>query len=227
MSLLDDFKYNASPLHNADFQEVTHRLVALLDWMESKAEIKAILDDLRASGGGTALLQEADFHTPPKARTPQEIAAVGLTLIDWCKASGNQLFEIAFAQGIHGSNAGNSVIPHSEAALRRYIEPFLNYVIRELPAEPESVPSTIQQAVPVAIQESLNLFQSQHPDPRKVCFVMMQFGETTAHDEIERGIKETLSKYGLTGFLARDKQFNDDLYPNIQTYMHGCGWPSK
>jgi nucleoside 2-deoxyribosyltransferase len=24
--------------------------------------------------------------------------------------------------------------------------------------------------------------------------------------------------------LARDKEFHDDLYPNIQTYLHGCGF---
>ena len=24
--------------------------------------------------------------------------------------------------------------------------------------------------------------------------------------------------------LARDKEYHEDLYPNIQTYMHGCGF---
>ena len=53
---------------------------------------------------------------------------------------------------------------------------------------------------------------------------MMRFGETTAHKAIETAIKNVLMKYGFTGLLARDKEYNEDLYPNIQTYMHGCGF---
>jgi hypothetical protein len=52
----------------------------------------------------------------------------------------------------------------------------------------------------------------------------MQFSETTAHTSIEAAIKATLKKYDFTGLLARDKEYHDEMLPNIQTYMHGCGF---
>jgi len=50
----------------------------------------------------------------------------------------------------------------------------------------------------------------------------MRFGDTPAHSRIERTIKDSLRKHRLTGLLARDKEFHDELFPNILTYMHGC-----
>ena len=52
---------------------------------------------------------------------------------------------------------------------------------------------------------------------------MMQFGETRAHNEITSAIKEALAARGIEGVRADDKRYNDDLLPNILTYMHGCG----
>ncbi len=186
MSVLSEYKYKASALNNADWQEVADRLAAFVDWMETQAEIKTILADLKACSNGPQLLAQGTGMAPPKAKTMEEIAAVGLALIEECKKSGIALARVASSHGIraNGNDRGNYPAI-SESALKRFIEPFLNYVIRKLPAEPESVPSTVQQAVPVAIQESLKHFQNEHPDPRKVCFVMMQFGKTTAHEEIE------------------------------------------
>ena len=51
---------------------------------------------------------------------------------------------------------------------------------------------------------------------------MMRFGNTTAHTRIETTIKKVLKKHGIVGLLARDKEFHDDLFPNILTYVHGC-----
>jgi hypothetical protein len=78
--------------------------------------------------------------------------------------------------------------------------------------------------IPVAIQESLEDFQKDYPLSEKVAFVMMQFGDTPAHTRIEETIKATLTKYGFAGVLARDKEYNEEMLANIQTYMHGCGF---
>jgi hypothetical protein len=136
------------------------------------------------------------------------------------------LWNIAMNLGIQEYNVGNQIGPHSDKALNGYILPFLNYVFQRLPHEQASSPTapSVQQVIPVAIQESLQKFRSDFPDPRKVCFIMMKFGTTTAHADIEAGIKAVLSKYGFIGLLARDKEYHEDLYPNIQTYMHGCGF---
>jgi nucleoside 2-deoxyribosyltransferase len=78
--------------------------------------------------------------------------------------------------------------------------------------------------MPIEIQESIKLFRKDFPDPRKVAFLMMKYGETVAHDNIVKGIKDTLDQYGLTAVRADDKEYHPDLYYNILTYLHGCGF---
>jgi hypothetical protein len=77
---------------------------------------------------------------------------------------------------------------------------------------------------PAEIQESLKLFKADYPDPRKVAFVMMRFGNTRAHADIVAGIQNTLDTYGITAVRADDKQYHDDLFPNVLTYVYGCGF---
>lgn len=77
---------------------------------------------------------------------------------------------------------------------------------------------------PVEIQESLARFKLDHPDPTKVAFIMMQFGKTKAHDKIVEAIRSVLDSHGLIGVKADDKQYNDNLFPNVMTYLYGCGF---
>jgi nucleoside 2-deoxyribosyltransferase len=51
---------------------------------------------------------------------------------------------------------------------------------------------------------------------------MMQFTSSPAHTEIVRVVKETLLKHGIVGLRADDKQYMDDLFPNVKVYMHAC-----
>jgi hypothetical protein len=76
---------------------------------------------------------------------------------------------------------------------------------------------------PVEIQESLERFKEDHPDSARTAFMLMQFGQTRAHEEIAAAIKEGLAVHGIIGVRADDRQYHDDLFPNVLTYMHGCG----
>lgn len=75
---------------------------------------------------------------------------------------------------------------------------------------------------PIEIKESLERFKNDHPDPTKVAFIMMQFGETKAHDEIVKAIRTALKSHGIKGVRADDKQYHDYLFPNVMTYLYGC-----
>lgn len=77
---------------------------------------------------------------------------------------------------------------------------------------------------PVEIQESLASFELDYPDPTKVAFIMMQFGKTKAHNKIVKAIRSVLDSHGLIGVKADDKQYHDDLFPNVMTYLYGCGF---
>lgn len=50
----------------------------------------------------------------------------------------------------------------------------------------------------------------------------MQFGKTKAHQQIVAAIKESLSRYGIEALRADDKEYHDDLFPNVLTYLYGC-----
>ncbi|MCH7977330.1 MAG: hypothetical protein IIC18_12375, partial [Bacteroidetes bacterium] len=72
---------------------------------------------------------------------------------------------------------------------------------------------------PIEIQESLVQFRTDYPDESKVAFIMMQFGSTEAHDNIVKSIQKTLEPLGITALRADNKQYHDDLFPNILTYI--------
>jgi hypothetical protein len=78
--------------------------------------------------------------------------------------------------------------------------------------------------IPPEITESLQRFQLDHPNPMKAAFIMMRFGTTDAHTEITASIKSTLAVRGIIGLRADDKQYHDDLFSNILTYIYGCGF---
>lgn len=77
---------------------------------------------------------------------------------------------------------------------------------------------------PIEIKESLERFKHDYPDPTKVAFIMMEFGKTKAHDEIVETIRKVLDSHGISGIKADDKQYHDDLFPNVMTYLYGCGF---
>jgi|LGVF01.1.fsa_nt_gb hypothetical protein len=77
---------------------------------------------------------------------------------------------------------------------------------------------------PIEIQESLALFKRDYSDTNKVAFIMMQFGKTKAHDEIVNAIGSVLDSHGIRSVKADDKQYHDDLFYNVMTYLYGCGF---
>jgi hypothetical protein len=77
------------------------------------------------------------------------------------------------------------------------------------------------QRPPIEITDSLARFRSDFPDVSRLAFVMMQFGASNAHNRALAGIRSALDPHGLVALRADDKQYHDDLYFNILTYIHG------
>lgn len=228
MSLTQEFRRRISILPDASFDEITPRLIAMVDWMAEVPELNSLLGGLQESGRGDLLLTEANkSRTPPQASTPAEVASVGLALIVSCKVHNAKLFQLALTCGIQSEYSTTGLAGYSDAAYNRYIVPFLNYIADHLPdeAEPSAATTTPPpKRLPAAIQDSYQQFRSDFPEPKKVAFVMMQFSDTPAHSAIEQAIKTTLTSFGMKALLARDREYHDELYPNIQTFMHGCGF---
>jgi hypothetical protein len=91
-------------------------------------------------------------------------------------------------------------------------------------ALPHNFGITQQENAPSEISDSLARFRRDFPDPTKVAFIMMRFGKTPAHINIVNAIKDALSTKSIKALLANDKEYHEDLFYNIQTYMHGCGF---
>lgn len=77
---------------------------------------------------------------------------------------------------------------------------------------------------PPELAESLKRFRKDHPNQVSCAFVMMRFGTTKAHTEIIQSIRDALANHGVKALRADDKDYHDDLFWNILTYIHGCGF---
>lgn len=78
--------------------------------------------------------------------------------------------------------------------------------------------------IPPELRDALGSFKADYPEPSKVAFLMMRFGKTSAHWGIVEGLKKSLDPLGIVAVRADDKQYHDDLLPNILTYVYGCGF---
>src|SRR5829696_8904470 len=77
---------------------------------------------------------------------------------------------------------------------------------------------------PPEIQDSLGRFQAEHTDRDRVAFIMMQFKPGKAHEDITEAIRAGLGSHGIVGMRADEKDYHDDMFSNVLTYMYGCGF---
>ena len=231
ISPLKEFSYRRQVALKGGFNDITARLLGFIDWMESVPLLARVLRQLRRNPRGERLVDEAwtnrhhySYREKPgiTARSIDEIVGAGLALLDLARAEGQRLHSIGFECGIYPDRRGTDQA-YSEAVVSRFIVPLLDYLEQRLPAIDKSSRTKGEgHTAPAIIHDSLRRFRTIHRRLGAQCFVMMRFGDTAAHTRIERTIKNTLKKHGLVGLLARDREFHEDLYPNILTYMHGC-----
>ena len=79
-------------------------------------------------------------------------------------------------------------------------------------------------SIPIEINESLKKFKDEYPNSQKIAFIMMQFGKSESHKDILKSIRDTLFQNGCIGLRADDKEYHNDVYYNILTYIYGCGF---
>lgn len=97
------------------------------------------------------------------------------------------------------------------------------YVNGTLQAEQKTQPKISDEAVALPeIASGLERFRADHPLGTKTAVIIMQFGNTKPHSEVVSCIRDTLGANGIVGLRADDKEYMDDLFANIKTYMHAC-----
>lgn len=97
------------------------------------------------------------------------------------------------------------------------------YVATVLETQNKPQKSVSEEAISFPeIASGLEKFRKDYPARSKTAFIIMQFGETKLHKDIVSSIKKTLALYGITALRADDKEYMDDLFPNVKVYMHAC-----
>ena len=84
--------------------------------------------------------------------------------------------------------------------------------------------STLAQPHPPEIAMSLDRLRTRYPDPKKLGFLVMRFTAAKPFAHIVQIIKETAGKHGLAVVRADEQEFHADLWGNVRTYLHGCGF---
>lgn len=91
--------------------------------------------------------------------------------------------------------------------------------------EPAVTPvSTLAQPHPPEIAMSLDRLRTKYPDPKKLGFLVMRFTAAKPFARIVEIIKETAAKFGVVVVRADENEFHADLWGNVRTHLHGCGF---
>lgn len=107
-----------------------------------------------------------------------------------------------------------------EEHIQNIVQQYVNTVL-ESQRRPDKKISEEAVSMP-EIASGLEKFRTDHPVGTKTAFIIMQFGNTKPHQAIVACIKDTLKKHSIVALRADDKQYMDDLFPNVKTYMHAC-----
>lgn len=76
--------------------------------------------------------------------------------------------------------------------------------------------------IPMDIVEPIERFNKDYPIDTNTAFIIMQFRTSGFHNDIVEQVKITCKKYGIIAVRADDKEYADELFTNVKTYMHGC-----
>jgi hypothetical protein len=107
----------------------------------------------------------------------------------------------------------------TEEKVKELASQYINAILESMKQKTEKI-SDDAIAIP-EIAKEIESFNADYKG-KKTAFIIMQFSKTKAHDKIVKTIKETLKKHNIIGLRADDKEYADDLFANIKTYMHCC-----
>ena len=134
----DEFRERRSLLIDLNFEEASPCLGSFIEWLDGQSIIKTIIEQIRAKTSAEDLLKVCNFNNPLKASTPEEIAAIGIFLMERCR-EGESLWNLAILYGINPPYASKSCQDYSDEALNRFIEPTLDKIESKLRELEESI----------------------------------------------------------------------------------------
>ena len=90
---------------------------------------------------------------------------------------------------------------------------------------PEVLPlSSVAQPHPPEISLSLDRLRARYPDPKMLGLLIMRFTPAKPFGRIVEAVKSVGQQHGLSIVRADENQFHADLWGNVRTLLHGCGF---
>jgi hypothetical protein len=99
-----EFTYRIGQLQALDFEDATPRLAGFLEWLERDPKGATILEELR-NRDIQPLLDAAGLQKPPRPRTPEDVAAIAVCMIDGAAKRDTEIFQIAFSIGVRAPSS--------------------------------------------------------------------------------------------------------------------------
>jgi hypothetical protein len=200
---------------NLAYDEAQVRLTGFYNWLISQAETKQIILNLTGKAEADKILSAANFNQPPRASTPEEVAAVGISFLKEI-TEGIDPVDLSDKYGVTPSYNTSSLQDHFNEVMRRYIDLTIDYVERELASTEDdrnAASALIREPgkgawYPFEIEQSIGRFLKDHPSIDRNAFIMMKFGKTKTHELILQSIRTTLEKYGIVGLRSDDKEIS-------------------
>lgn len=84
--------------------------------------------------------------------------------------------------------------------------------------------SVLAQPHPPEIAMSLDRLRTKYPDPKKLGLLVMRFAAEKPFQRIVEVIKQTGKQHDLEIIRADENDFHSDLWGNVRTLLHGCGF---
>jgi hypothetical protein len=140
-----EYRYRTSELASLDFQDATHRLAGFIEWLDSDPAAATVLNELR-SRDVQPLLNAAGFQNPPKAKTPEDVAAIGLAIIELAVQKQTPIFQIGSSIGVRSTSS--RVQDTCDEIMRRYIRPLMKFLDIRLFTAPDT--SFVKHLSPLA-----------------------------------------------------------------------------
>lgn len=110
--------------------------------------------------------------------------------------------------------------PELDGYIQSIVQQYVNTVLQSQQKPSKNISSEAVSTPEIA--SGIEKFRADYPIGTKTAFIIMQFDSTKPHQRIVDCIKDTLKNHGITALRADDKEYMDDLFPNIKTYMHAC-----
>jgi len=80
------------------------------------------------------------------------------------------------------------------------------------------------ETAPAAIRFPVLKLLQDYPAYNTNCFVIMSFASTRLHNAVFKSIQGILKQHGINALRADERDYADDLFMNIETYIYGCSF---